>query len=121
MKKFCINLKNGHTYWTDNEDAAEFIEGIVSGGLIDRPTTSDYEDLDDDAKEVVKDFCNWHNVYVGGLYNEFCLDDDLDAFKEAYEEYQDLYPDDDMTYVEYIKSWDYVTFEEYINKSETKI
>ena len=107
-----INLKNGETFRTANDDAAEFIEGFVYSSC-GNVTTSDYEELDNDAKEVVKLFCKWNEVYVGGQYNEFVYG--KDSFKELYGEYISMYPEDaDTTIEEYIKYCDYKTFEEYL-------
>ena len=104
-----INLKNGETFRTDNDDAAEFINGIVYGNV----TTSDYQNLDSEAKEVVKLFCKWNEVYVGEISNEFVYG--KDSFKELYGEYISMYPEDaDTTIEEYIKACDYKTFEEYL-------
>ena len=104
-----INLKNGETFRTDNDDAAEFIESIVYGNV----TTSDYQELDDEAKEVVKLFCKWNEVYVGGENNDFVYG--KDSFKELYGEYISINTEDaDTTIEEYIKACDYVTFEEYL-------
>ena len=109
-----INLENGETFATDNDDAAEFIRGfrgfVNCGGFV---TTSDYEDLDNEAKEVVKLFCEMNEVYVGGDINDFVYG--KDSFEEAYEEYISMYPEDaDTTFEEYIKACDYKTFEEYL-------
>lgn len=107
-----INLKNGETFRTANDDAAEFIEGFVYSSC-GNVTTSDYQNLDSEAKEVVKLFCKWNEVYVGGENNDFVYG--KDSFKELYGEYISMYPEDaDTTIEEYIKACDYETFEEYL-------
>lgn len=55
-----INLPNGETFRTSNEEAAEFIRGIVSGEV----TMAGLKALDGEAKDIVITFCNWNNVYA---------------------------------------------------------
>ena len=55
-----INLPNGETFRTSNEEAAELIRGIVGGEV----TMASLKALDEEAKDIVISFCNWNNVYA---------------------------------------------------------
>lgn len=67
-----INLLNGQTFRTSNDEAGEFIERIAAG---DGVTLSDYNDLEGEVKEIVDRFIAWNNVYADNDYETLCLKD----------------------------------------------
>ena len=56
-----INLPNGETFRTQNEEAGEFIEKIVRGGEV---TLSELNELDGDERTVLDRFIEWNYVYA---------------------------------------------------------
>lgn len=70
-----INLPNGETFSTNNEEASEFIKNIVSG---DKVTLSELNELDGNTKEVLDRFINWNNVYADKDSGYLCLKDTLE-------------------------------------------
>ena len=69
-----INLPNGETFSTNNEEAGEFIKNIVSGEV----TLSELHELDGNTKEVLDRFVNWNNVYADKDSGYLCLKDTLE-------------------------------------------
>lgn len=74
MSNFIINLPNGESFKTSNEEAYEFINSIVIGGEV---TLSDYNNLDGKVKEIVDSFVQWNYVYADNDYDTLHLKEDL--------------------------------------------
>lgn len=70
MSTFIINLPNGESFKTSNEEAYEFINSIVIGGEV---TLSDYNDLDGEVKEIVDLFIQWNHVYADNDFDTIYL------------------------------------------------
>lgn len=70
-----INLPNAETFSTNNEEAREFIKGIVSG---DKVTLSELHELEGEVKEVLDRFIEWNYVYADKDSGYLCLKDTLE-------------------------------------------
>ena len=70
-----INLANGETFSTNNEEAGEFIEKIARDGEV---TLSELNELEGEVKEVLDRFIGWNNVYADKDSGYLCLKDTLE-------------------------------------------
>ena len=67
MEKYIIKLGDcGWSYITTNDEAAEAIKSVVLGRDF---STDDYDELDEEAKEVFDDFAENKTIWVTPYYN----------------------------------------------------
>lgn len=96
MKDYFIKADGNETFITPNEEAGEFLKKLTSiwGDTV---TSSDVDNLSEEAKDNVRSYCNWNYVYKDIITNELLTKEQVDrnysmsGYDGEYEEFLEDY------------------------------
>ena len=83
-----IKASHCETFKTTNVEAAKFIKGLFDGSV----SISDVEGLDEEAKDVVKTYLDWNQLYKDKYFDDarYYLKEDLVQVWKNDGEYDDF-------------------------------